>query len=89
MLINVKNKIKNDKSRDQIRLYSGHDTYIAAMSKLLNITNYINQPSYASAVALELRKDINSEKYYIQAFLKNNTAIEAINYNEMLINGEF
>ncbi len=88
MIVNIKKKVYNEKSKDQLRLYSGHDTYVAAMSKLLNITTYINQPAYASAVVLELRKDLNSDSYFIQAILKNNTANEPINYINLTIDGK-
>jgi hypothetical protein len=56
---------------------------VAAMTKILNLTLidapfYIDQPPYASSVTLELRKS-DTNRYYVQALLKNNTANEPIN----------
>jgi hypothetical protein len=53
------------------------------MTKSLNLTYlnasfFIDQPPYASSVILELRKS-KSNNYYVQAYLKNNTANEPIN----------
>lgn len=60
---------------------------MAALTKLLNLTRYINQPSYASAVSLELRKEVGANNYFVQAYLKNNTAAESINYMNLTIDG--
>ena len=57
------------------------------MVKLLNLTTYINNPPYASAVALELRKAVDSSDLFVQAYYKNNTANETINYRAMTIDG--
>jgi hypothetical protein len=73
-----------------LNLLYQHDTYVAALSKLLNITTFINQPAYTSSVILELRKQINSSsKYFVQVYLKNNTADEPINFQLLTINGKF
>ncbi len=64
-----------------------HDTYVAAMSKLLNITTYINQPPYVSAVILELKQEINTKNYFVQVFLKNNTADQPIYLHNLTIYG--
>lgn len=71
----------------QLRLYSAHDMNIAALTKLLNFTNHINQPSYASAVGLELRKEKTNNNYYVKVFYKNNTASEDINYRNVKMFG--
>lgn len=87
MRLNIQKKIAANSSTDQIRLYSGHDTYVAAMTKLLSITKVINQPPYASAVSLELRKEVNGDNYFVQAYLKNNTPSNPINYQNLKIHG--
>lgn len=84
---NINDRVNQKDSKRQLFLYSGHDTYVAALTKLLNLTRYINQPSYASAVALELRKEVGANNYFVQAYLKNNTAAESINYMNLTING--
>ena len=63
------------------------------MSKILNLTSfgvpfYIDQPPYASSVTLELRKSTTNNKYYVQAYLKNNTANEPIEPKLYSILGE-
>lgn len=84
---NIELKVNEPDSKDQIRLYSGHDTYVSALTRLLNITSYINQPPYASAVALELHKELDKENYFVQVFLKNNTAKEEIQFRPMTMDG--
>ena len=58
------------------------------MVKLLNLTQDLRQPPFASAVILELRRALNSSQYYIQALYKNNTPSEPISYTPMSINGQ-
>lgn len=84
---NINDRVNQKDSKRQLFLYSGHDTYVAALTKLLNLTRYINQPPYASAVALELRKEVGANNYFVQAYLKNNTADQSINYLNLTING--
>lgn len=58
------------------------------MTKLLNISSFINQPPYAAAIIIELRQSVyNSSDYYIQVYLKNNTAYEDINLRLMNVSG--
>ncbi len=58
------------------------------MTKLLNLTDYIDQPPYASSIILELRKSVRTpSQYYVQAYLKNNTANEEIKLQLFPING--
>ncbi len=86
MIKNIMTKV-NTNNLNQLYLYSGHDTYVAGLVKILNLTD-INQPPYVSSVVLELRKEINTDSnYFIQAYYKNNTANEPINYQLMTIYG--
>ena len=86
MKININNKINQSKS--QLFLYGAHDTFVAALTKLLNISTFINQPPYASAIIVELRQSKSGE-YYVQVYLKNNTASQPINPKLMTIYGLF
>ena len=92
MVKNIKAKIANS-STNQLALFSSHDTYVAAMTKILNLKPkgepiFIDQPPYASSVMIELRKSvINTDKYFIQAYLKNNTAQEPISPQLLSIDG--
>lgn len=81
---NINNKING--SGSQLFLYGAHDTFVAALTKLLNLTTFINQPPYASAIIVELRQS-KDNAYYVQIFLKNNTASEPINQNAMIVEG--
>ena len=63
-----------------------HDTFVAALTKLLELTPFITQPPFASAVLIELRKSTDG-KYFVQAVLKNNTITEPISYQVLQING--
>lgn len=83
---NFQSKIQNQ-TPNQLFLYSGHDTYVAGLVKLLGLTSDLVQPPYASAVVLELRKQVNSESYFVQAYYKNNSATEPISFNLLTING--
>ena len=58
------------------------------MTRLLNLTNYINQPPYASAVILELTKEMNESNYFIHAYFKNNTANQPISFQSLSIYGK-
>ena len=65
-----------------------HDTYVAALTKLLDLTDYIDQPPYTASVILELRSSLdNKNDYYVQAYLKNNTADEEIKFQLLPIKG--
>ena len=89
MVNNIKLKLANN-TDSQLFLFSSHDTYVAAMTKLLNLTDYIDQPPYASSVILELRKSIGTPaQYYVQAYLKNNTVDDDIKLQLFPINGSF
>lgn len=89
MRTNILNRILMKNSTDQIRLYSGHDTYVNGLARLLNLTTYnkVSQPPYASAITLELRKEMNKENYFVQVFFKNNTGDEPIHFHNMKIHG--
>jgi len=85
---NIMNRVSNKNSSSELHLYSGHDTYVAGLMKLLDITPDINQPPFASSVTLELRRTLtDTPDYYVQVFLKNNTVTEPIYYRNMKING--
>ena len=84
MKINIQNKING--SKNQLFLYGAHDTFVAALTKLLNISTFINQPPYASAIIMELRQSAQND-YFVQVYLKNNTASEPINRQPMTIYG--
>ncbi len=62
-----------------------HDTYVAGITKLLNLTELIRQPPYASSVIFELHKSLNTSSYFIQVYSKNNTATEPIKFQPMQI----
>jgi hypothetical protein len=81
---NIQNKVNG--SKNQLFLYGSHDTFVAALTKLLNISTFINQPPYASAIIIELRQSVQND-YFIQVYLKNNTASEPINRQLMNIYG--
>lgn len=85
--VNKENEEAVNSFQDQLHLYSGHDTYVAALSRLLNITSYHNQPPYASALALELHRQPETNNFFVQVYLKNNTAGAPINYRKMTMNG--
>jgi len=91
ILREIKNNILrkvNNKSPNELFLFSSHDTYVAALTKLLNITETINQPPYASSVLLELRSsNMDPSKHFIKVYLKNNTASEDINLRPLPIYG--
>lgn len=71
---NILTKKGNESVHTKLFLYSGHDTYVAGLVKLLNLTEYIVQPPYTSAVVLELRRSIeDTSKYFVQCLYKNNT----------------
>lgn len=60
---------------------------VAALTKLLNFTSFINQPQYAAAIGLELHKEKKNSNYYVKVFYKNNTATEDINYRNVKMFG--
>lgn len=62
---------------------------MAGITKLLNLTDHIRQPPYASSVIFELRRSKTDFKYYIRTYLKNNTADEAISFLPVTIYGKF
>ena len=84
---NIQNKVNG--SKNLLFLYGAHDTFVAALTKLLNITTFINQPPYASAIIVELRQSAQGNDYYVKVYLKNNTASESINRQLMTIDGFF
>lgn len=99
---NIIDKIKHESSsQNQLYLFSGHDTYVAGLMKLLDINNHINQPPFASSITIELRKSIdnstastsrknskdNLDQYYVKIYYKNNTLDEDIYMREMSMNG--
>jgi hypothetical protein len=57
------------------------------MTKLLNLTATITQPPYCGSVILELKKSKRDQNYYVQVFLKNNTASEEIKLYNVTIYG--
>lgn len=86
MIKNILNKIRN-KTTNQLHLYSGHDTYVAAMIKLLELGE-MDQPPYASSLIFELRSQIgNDENYFVQVYYKNNTGDEPIKLQLLTIKG--
>ena len=58
------------------------------MTKLLNLTSKITQPPYASALIIELSQSKRDQSYFIQVFLKNNTADQDISLHNMTIYGK-
>jgi len=50
-----------------------HDTYVAAMQKLLNTSTIFAQPKYVSGFIFELRND-SIGNYYVQVLQKNETS---------------
>lgn len=86
ILLEFSNKLKNIFTLTLLK----HDTYVAALTKLLNLTTHINQPPYVSAIIVELRQSIsNPNDYYIQVYLKNNTMYEEIKLRPMTVYGEY
>ncbi len=69
-----------------------HDTYVAGLLKLLDVTNGINQPPFASSITVELRKSLDpsasgDQQYFVKLFYKNNSLDEDIYMREMTMNG--
>jgi hypothetical protein len=94
MIKNIQLKKSNESQvKSQLALFSSHDTYVAGMTKLLNLTRlnepiFIDQPPYASSVTIELRRSTREPfEYFVQAYLKNNTANEPINPQLYSIDG--
>lgn len=84
---NIVKKSKTPTNPNQLFLFSSHDTYVAGMTKLLNLTLNIKQPNYASAIIMELRKSTKSDNYFVQVYMKNNEANEPIVFTPMTIYG--
>jgi hypothetical protein len=63
------------------------NNFIYYLFQLLDLSPFISQPPFASAVVLELRKTIKNE-YFVQAVLKNNTPEEPITYKVLSMNGK-
>ena len=62
---------------------------MGAVFYLLNLTNPLKQPPFASSVAFELREDVtNNTQYYIRVLLKNNQFNESISFKEIKLNGK-
>jgi hypothetical protein len=86
--VNIQTKTTNYSSvKSQLSLYSSHDTYVAALVKLLNLTEHIRQPPYLAAIILELHKSSNNQdsKYFVKCLYKNSTINEKIKYKTMRI----
>jgi hypothetical protein len=90
---NIKLKMKPKRIEDKmmkLELYSAHDTNVAALTKLLNLTTFINAPPYTSSVVIELHSAFiqNDTKWFVKAFLKNNTDSEKNFFIPMTIYGD-
>ncbi|XP_072381048.1 prostatic acid phosphatase-like [Diabrotica undecimpunctata] len=66
----------NGSVSQQFKMYSGHDTNIAAMLSALNAFNPPYPPEYASSVYFELRN--NSGHYFVNVWCKNGSNLKKV-----------
>lgn len=82
-------KQNNASDPTRLLLYSGHDSFVAALWKLVNITanreasEYLTQPNYCAALVVELRRS-NIGKYFVRILWKNNANTEPVEFKEMI-----
>lgn len=82
---NIIEKTEN-KSTNQLYLFSAHDSYVSALSKLLDTKIEMRQPNYCSAIVIELRRANND--FYVRALWKNNPSSAGIDMKEVRMFGQ-
>lgn len=88
-------KQNNASDPERLILYSGHDSFVAALWKLMNIaqqkegggdhvSEYLTQPNYCAALVVELRRSKMDGKYFVQILWKDNANTEPVEFKEMV-----
>lgn len=86
-------KQNNASDPERLILYSGHDSFVAALWKLMKIAEkteggvhvpeYLTQPNYCAALVVELRRSKVDGKYFVQILWKDNANTEPVEFKEM------
>lgn len=58
-----------------VHIYSGHDTTVAGLLNMLGLFE-VHSPGYASAILVELHRDVRSNETFVQIFYRNATNTE-------------
>lgn len=82
---NMLTKQNNASDPTRLLLYSGHDSFVAALWKLVNISvpEYLTQPNYCAALVLELRRNQADGKYFVRILWKDNSNTEPVEFREV------
>ncbi|XP_072383339.1 prostatic acid phosphatase-like [Diabrotica undecimpunctata] len=82
-------KVSNPLALEKYRIYSGHDSNIAALLNTFIDFGVPYSPAFASTIYIELRRNIFFDDFYVNVYSKNNDDIKKITVRDCALDCPF